>query len=177
MKILIDCGASNGSAIVELDNTYGVFDKIYAIEPNPDNFSQIDSCNPKIAKLEAAISTAYGNMKLYLSEQYDGSTLYPNKLSGNINNDNFVEVQAIDFSHWLAKNVALGDHVVCKMDIEGAEFDVLEQLLKTRKMNLIDILLVEWHPSRFPNPWKLRYRRFLIKMRILFLPTTLKNWR
>lgn len=177
MKILIDCGASNGSAILELENKYGVFDKIYAIEPNPENIRQINSDNSRLIKLEAAISKAYGNVHLYLSEGYDGSTLYPDKLSGRINKDNFIEVKAIDFSDWLAIHVSQDDYVVCKMDIEGAEFDVLEHLLKTKKMNLIDVLLVEWHPSRFPNPWKLRYRRFLIKMRLLFLHITTENWR
>lgn len=177
MKILIDCGASNGSAIEELDIKHGPFDRIYAIEPNPENAGHITSDKSKLIKLEAAISTAYGNINLYLSEKYDGSTLYPNKLSGRIDKDNFIEVKAIDFSDWLTINVSQDDHVVCKMDVEGAEFDVLEHLLKTRKMNLIDVLLVEWHPSRFPNPWKLRYRRFLIKMRLLFLPIISENWR
>ncbi|MBT8355111.1 MAG: FkbM family methyltransferase [Desulfobacterales bacterium] len=177
MKILIDCGASNGSAIEELDNKYGPFDKIYAIEPNPENARHINSEESKLIKLEAAISTEYGNTNLYLSEKYDGSTLYPNKLSGRIDIDNFIEVKAIDFSDWLTINVSPDDYVVCKMDVEGAEFDVLEHLLKTKKMALINVLLVEWHPSRFPNPWKLRYRRFLIKMRLLFLPIISENWR
>jgi len=91
--------------------------------------------------------------------------------------DNLIEVQAIDFSDWLVKNVARGDYVVCKMDVEGAEFDVLEHLLRMKMINLIDVLLVEWHPSRFPNPWRLRYRRFLIKTRLLFLPITTEDWR
>ena len=131
MKILIDCGAINGSAIEELDNKYGPFDKIYAIEPNPENVRQIDSANSKLITIEAAISTVYGTTKLYLSEEYDGSTLYPSKLSGQINRDNFVEVETIDFSDWLVSSVSQDDYVVCKMDIEGAEFDVLEHLLKS----------------------------------------------
>ncbi len=177
MKILIDCGASNGSAIEELDGMYGAFDKIYAIEPNPENIRQISSDNSNLTTLEAAISTSDGNVRLFLSENFDGSTLYPGKLSGRINPDNFISVKAIDFSKWLARNVTADDYVVCKMDIEGAEFDVLEHLLKTKRMKMIDVLLVEWHPSRFPNPWTLRYRRFMIKLRLLFLPTSIENWR
>lgn len=177
MKILIDCGASNGSAIEELDGTYGGFDKIYAIEPNPENIRQINSDSSRLTTLEAAISTSDGDVRLFLSEQYDGSTLYPSKLSGRIDQDNFITVKAIDFSEWLARNVTANDYVVCKMDVEGAEFDVLEHLLKTKRMRLIDILLVEWHPSRFPNPWTLRCRRFMIKLRLLFQPTAIENWR
>ena len=177
MKILIDCGASNGSAIRELENKYGIFDKIYAIEPNPKNARQINTKDSKIVKLEAAISTVYGKSKLYFSERFDGSTLYLNKKSGNIRADNFVEVETIDFSDWLARTINRDDYVVCKMDVEGAEFDVLEHLLEARQMDLIDVLLVEWHVSRFPKPWMLRYRRFLIKLKLIFHPTILENWR
>lgn len=177
MKILIDCGASNGSALTELDNKYGSFEKIYAIEPNPENARQIDTDDSRIVLLEAAISTTYGRFKLYLSERFDGSTLYPEKKSNRISVDRFVEVETIDFGDWLAKNVSRDDYVVCKMDVEGAEFDVLEHLLKTRLIGLIDVLLVEWHVSRFPNPWKLRYRRFLIKTRLFFRSIVVENWR
>lgn len=177
MKILIDCGASNGSAIQELENKYGIFDKIYAIEPNPENARHISTKDSRIVTLEVAISTVYGKSKLYFSERYDGSTLYLNKKSGHIRADNFVEVETIDFSDWLAKNSTRDDYVVCKMDVEGAEFDVLEHLLNTRQMGLVDVLLVEWHASRFPNPWMLRYRRFMIKLKLLFLPIIVVNWR
>ena len=177
MKTLIDCGASNGSAIGEMISRYGEFDKIYAIEPNPDNARQIETNASIIIKLEVAISTVYGKSKLFLSERYDGSTLYFNKKSGNIRADNFIEVETIDFSDWLAKNITGDNYVVCKMDVEGAEFDVLEHLLETKQIDLIDVLLVEWHVSRFPNPWQLRYRRFLIKLKLLFHATTLENWR
>lgn len=177
MKILIDCGACYGSAIRELEDNYGIFDKIYAIEPNPENARLIETKDSKIVKLEVAISTVYGKSKLYFSERYDGSTLYLGKKSGNIRADNFVEVETIDFSDWLAKTITRDNYVVCKMDVEGAEFDVLERLLETRQMDRIDVLLVEWHVSRFPRPWKLRYRRFLIKMKLLFHSTILENWR
>lgn len=177
MRILIDCGASNGSAIAELQDSYGGFDKIYAIEPNPENYRRIETDDPRLTKMEAAISTASGSVKLFFGERYDGSTLYPEKLSGGINRAHYATVAAIDFSEWLAQNVSEDDYVVCKMDVEGAEFDVLEHLLRTRRMRLIDVLLVEWHPSRFPNPWKLRYRRFMIKLRLLFLSTRALNWR
>lgn len=50
-----------------------------------------------------------------------------------------------------------------KMDIEGAEFDVLEHLISTGRAGLLDLLLVEWHVSRFSGRWYRRLRRLLIK--------------
>jgi len=34
------------------------------------------------------------------------------------------------------------------MDIEGAEFEVLEHLLRTRKASLIDTMAIEWHTTK-----------------------------
>jgi len=33
----------------------------------------------------------------------------------------------IDFSHWLSANFSIRDYMIVKMDIEGAEYEVLER--------------------------------------------------
>lgn len=177
MIVLIDCGASNGSALGELESLFGPFTHIWAIEPNPENARFISRNDPRIEIVEAAVSTSYGNSKLYLSDQFDGSTLYPDKISGNIRKDRFIEVATIDFADWLSRTVGGAGKVVCKMDIEGAEFDVLEHLLKTGRIQCIDLLLVEWHVSRFPDRWPRRWRRLLIKTRLRLSKTRLLDWR
>lgn len=177
MDVLIDCGASTGSAIDELDAQFGPFAHIWAIEPNPENARHIRRDDPRIEVIEAAVASRDGKSNLYLSDQFDGSTLYPEKISGNIRKDRFIEVATIDFADWLARTVTGADRVVCKMDIEGAEFEVLEHLLHTGRMKYIDLLLVEWHVSRFPNPWPRRWRRLLIKTRLLLSNTKLLDWR
>lgn len=42
------------------------------------------------------------------------------------------------------------DFVVLKVDIEGAEFDVIRRLINAGMLNLIDVLAVEWHHDN-PN--------------------------
>ena len=177
MDILIDCGASNGSAIVEIDRQFGPFEQIFAFEPNPANASCIPRNDPRIVVIEKAVSVKTGSARFYLSEQFDGSTLYPEKISGNIDKDRYIDVPTVDFADWLDRTVTAADRVVCKMDIEGAEFDVLEHVLNKSKIRLIDLLLVEWHVSRFPDPWPRRWRRALIKVRLLLSGTTCRNWR
>ena len=55
-------------------------------------------------------------------------------------------VQTINLSEWLVENVRHQDYVVCKMDIEKAEFDVLPALLRNPSvLRLIDELFVECH--------------------------------
>ena len=57
-----------------------------------------------------------------------------------------VPVQTVDFGRWLTENVRHEDFVVCKMDIELAEFEVLPALLRTPStLRLLDELMVECH--------------------------------
>ena len=57
-------------------------------------------------------------------------------------------VQVIDFPTWLATNFKAEDIVVIKMDVEGAEFDILAKMLQTDLVSLIDLLLLECHPAK-----------------------------
>jgi len=56
-----------------------------------------------------------------------------------------VRVDAVDFSQWLRENCEEPDYAIIKMDIEGAEYDVLEKLIADDTIRLIDELRVEFH--------------------------------
>ena len=55
------------------------------------------------------------------------------------------EVTCFDFSTWLASYKGTDDEVFVKMDIEGAEVQVLEKMKADGTDALVDELLVEWH--------------------------------
>ena len=54
-------------------------------------------------------------------------------------------VDEIDFANWLGENIVSSDFVVCKMDIEGAEFAVIPHLISHGVMTLIDEIFLECH--------------------------------
>eukprot|EP01059_Diplonema_ambulator_P007597 TRINITY_DN17076_c1_g1_i1.p1 TRINITY_DN17076_c1_g1~~TRINITY_DN17076_c1_g1_i1.p1 ORF type:complete len:398 (+),score=92.94 TRINITY_DN17076_c1_g1_i1:41-1195(+) len=54
-------------------------------------------------------------------------------------------VKAIDFSSYLKATVRPEDFVVIKMDIENAEFRVLEKMFETSTINLVDEMFIECH--------------------------------
>lgn len=56
-----------------------------------------------------------------------------------------MDVNCIDFSSFLKNNVNKEDYVLCKMDIEGAEYEVLGKLIDDNTINLIDEIYIEWH--------------------------------
>mmetsp|Transcript_16941 Transcript_16941/g.36708 ORF Transcript_16941/g.36708 Transcript_16941/m.36708 type:complete len:253 (+) Transcript_16941:98-856(+) len=62
--------------------------------------------------------------------------------------DAVVRVRTIDLASWLAVHFCSADDVFVKMDIEGAEFEVLEHLLDQGVAGLIDSIYIEWHTTK-----------------------------
>ena len=56
-------------------------------------------------------------------------------------------VPCIDFAHWIKNNCNAEDFIVCKLDIEGAEYQVLEHMHELGVLNWINYLYVEWHAT------------------------------
>ena len=55
------------------------------------------------------------------------------------------KVKCIDFSEFIKKNIYPDSKVICKMDIEGAEYEVLGKLIDDNTIDVIDRLYIEWH--------------------------------
>ncbi|KND01639.1 FkbM family methyltransferase [Spizellomyces punctatus DAOM BR117] len=75
-----------------------------------------------------------------------GSSIYQWSQDGKSNKQGTTKLPSVNFSKFLIKNFHKEDYVVVKMDIEGAEYEVLPHLVETGAYKLIDVLLVEWHP-------------------------------
>ncbi len=52
----------------------------------------------------------------------------------------------MDFPAWLGNNTAPSDNVIVQMDLgEGREFEMLQSLLLSDQLTLVDHLFVQWH--------------------------------
>jgi len=58
---------------------------------------------------------------------------------------NGTELSAINISRWLLMNTLPRDFVVVKMDIEGAEYEVIPHMAEMSAWTVVDYLFVEWH--------------------------------
>ena len=56
-------------------------------------------------------------------------------------------VPCIDFAEWIRFNCDAADFIVCKLDIEGAEYQVLDSMNRLGVLSWIDYLYVEWHAA------------------------------
>lgn len=133
--IYIDCGFYAGGALQKYKDSGIVGEPwlIYAFEPNPE----IKSDRELIRK---AVWISDGEVTFQIGGRDDASSI---KGTGGHGDPRLIQVPSMDFSLFVA---ALPDEfTICSMDIEGAEFAVLEKMLDERTIDKIDILDVEFH--------------------------------
>ena len=59
-----------------------------------------------------------------------------------------LQVESIDFSLWLKNSFKSEDEIILKMDIEGAEYDILNKMIKDETIKLIKKLFIEWRRKK-----------------------------
>ncbi|XWW92858.1 hypothetical protein V2A60_000785 [Cordyceps javanica] len=96
------------------------------------------------------VDTSDGMRTFYLDKvntemSYWGSSTYKNHPDAIASGGQGTELSAINFARWLLMETLPQDYVVVKMDIEGAEYDILPHLVEMQAWTVIDVLLVEWH--------------------------------
>ncbi|HUG98221.1 MAG TPA: FkbM family methyltransferase [Gammaproteobacteria bacterium] len=148
--IAIDCGANVGKFTLPMARSGAT---VYAFEPNPDAYSKLvenTAAYPNVTTFQAAVTTAPGPVKLFLHKYASDDPLHfstGSSLVGakrNVRQDRFEIVDGIQFSDFIK---SLGDIRVrlLKIDIEGAEVEVLNQLLDEGLHEVIDQAFVEVH--------------------------------
>jgi len=161
-NIFLDCGTHLCEGLVQFYNN-GIIDDTYEIhtfEPNP-------ACNAKelvkqiplnITSYDTAIwiedGFIYFNQENYLNS--DGGLNIDGTMSSidgvGINPPNGktkIKVPSIDFSRFVLE-LPEDSNIVCKMDIEGAEFAVLRKMIQDKSINKINRIFIEFH-ERFTD--------------------------
>lgn len=152
-NVFIDGGGNNGSSVRKFRKEYDPYNrfKAYSFEPNPlftNNFSKFKNH----VLIQAALYNQDGYHKFYLDrEDGDGSTFYENKLTkynggfGTLDLEFPMDVRTIDLSQWIINELTINDYIILKLDIEGAEYDVLEKMIEDHTIERVKFLLIEWH--------------------------------
>ncbi len=64
-------------------------------------------------------------------------------------NQKKVTVNCVDIAR-IVKQYSLQDNIIVKMDIEGAEYDLLQDFIKKEALKLIDYIAIEFHSYLTP---------------------------
>lgn len=156
--VFFDLGANVGTVTQKVKKLKKDI-KIYSFEPVIKNFNILQSKfgNDKLIKLEnKAVWFKKGKIDFSIgiknSHTNSKITKIIKELKYNKNKYfNSFEVECIDLNHYITSLNLENNFVVMKMDIEGAEYNVLDHLIEKNTINNIDILLIEFHREPYPG--------------------------
>ncbi len=194
-KIFLDCGSHHLEGLVNfLDNgTIDTSYKIHCFEANPECFLSERVKNIKYKELDITIHNKAvwvedGTILFNQENHNESRSGSPSDGKSNIDGwgssvsginfkhpgySNPVEVESIDFSRFVSE-LPTNCKIVCKLDIEGSEFEVLEKMLLDGTIDRISEIYIEFH-ERFMSHITLEYKQNLIS-RIRARVSKLETW-
>ena len=154
-SVVIDAGAYTGEWAQDIMDRYGA--AIHAFEPDPRNFKQL---NRRAQKNEALIPYRYGlgdkNETVQMALEHLGSSIFSDTSGKNGVPTAEVEIRDIADT-WRALQLERVE--LMKINIEGAEFPLLDKMIKADLLNKVDCYMIqfhEWHPGAYHRRRKIR---------------------
>ena len=164
--LFVDGGANLGQGFKFFSSYFPPGTVEYDVfEPNQNcleqlrkNLSCLDQLTVRLHP--AALSTQNGFTKLFGIAEYEGGPLsvgasinqYQHSIFFDSKPEDAVSVPTIDFCNYLKSKSEYYDAIIVKLDIEGAENDVLETLIERDYLGYIDTLYVEFHSFSLKEP-------------------------
>lgn len=170
-NVLLDCGFHYGEGLRRLSQYYEINDdwRVYAFEPNPacELADRAKTFRFRVRARPMAVWIYDGYIAFQQEDHTKSDSHSPEDGWTNLDgwgsclaelNSNHrglgepISVPCFDFSHFLRVNFQYGDYrIICKFDIEGAEFPVLRKMLVEDTVGLLDTLYVEYHARLIPS--------------------------
>ncbi len=156
--VVIDCGANLGAVSGPLADTGAT---VHAFEPDPYTFGRLSEAlagRPNVVLHNAAVGAKAGTLQLMRDADWekdpDGASVRSTLIGGGrrIDADSGIDVEVIDFPALLKALIKKHKKIAfLKMDIEGAELDVLEAMEGQGLFDKITLTVAETHEKKFKH--------------------------
>jgi len=155
VETCIDCGANVGVVTTQMAQ---YAKKVYAFEPNPYAFKELQKKfedNKKVVIYNQGVWDKNTTTKLFFHENSDqnevmwstGSSIIAEK--SNVLKSKYQEIEIIDLVEFIKK--IKEEITVIKIDIEGAECELLEKIIASGIYKQVKMIFVETHDHKIPS--------------------------
>lgn len=158
--VVLDCGANVGAVTGPLAETGAT---VHAFEPDPYAFAELSK---RVAGMEnvilhnAAVGVGAGTVRLMRAANFDdnpkGGSVKSTVIAGGRNIDErdeaTIEVAMLALPDLIREIAAQAGRIAfLKMDIEGAELDLLEHMQAHGLFDLVGLTVAETHENKFAH--------------------------
>jgi hypothetical protein len=95
-----------------------------------------------------------------MSNQKLGSTFFKDKITGKLRPARCLSIPV----EQVFAGISRDDYVVLKLDVEGKEYGILDYMLDSGLIKLVDKLYCEWHQNRIPSIHEERHKRLVKRL-------------
>lgn len=120
------------------------FDLIWAFEPTATCIPTLDAmCDERVEIVRAGLWSSDARMAIH-----DPGTLHASVDPASSHHGRTEVCHFLDAGQWFRDHIMLGDRVWMKVNIEGAEIDVLGRLIESGQVQKVDFLVVHFDAEK-----------------------------
>jgi len=145
-SVVLDIGANIGYYTLMFARIVGSAGKVYAFEPDPDNFELLKKNVEKngyrnVVLENKAVSNVTGKARLYLSEKDKGD----HRLCDSLDGRKSIEVDVISMDDYFKESMIKIDFA--KIDVQGSEYGAIQGMSKVIELNPGFKMVIEYEPD------------------------------
>lgn len=156
MKIFLDVGSHSGQTLVEVIRNNYHFDVIHCFEPMPGEYNRLTEKFGSLALNKKVVFHNYGlldktvSLDLHGTNVDKGSSIFPNKerMKGRELKTRCEFKRASEF---FEENISNDDLVVMKINVEGSECIIMNDLLDSKECFKIDNVMIDFDIRKVPD--------------------------
>jgi FkbM family methyltransferase len=148
MKVFLDVGAHEGSTLLAVRDPKYAFERIYCFEP-------ASSCWPFLESLaDSRVVVCRFGLSNHTTEQtlYDpgsrGASLYADKFKDTPAQE---QIQLVRASSWFREHIEPTDDLFVKLNCEGAEVDIVDDLLEHGLLAQVHSVMIDPDVRKIPS--------------------------
>lgn len=149
-RIFLDVGGHMGQTLREVIKDYYNFDEVHCFEPALKNYRYLrkNLSRPNVFIHNIGLSNKTENVYLYDPGKM-GASIYEDK--GGIDSSKKTLIKVVEVSKWIKDNLDMNDTIIMKLNCEGAECDIIENMINNNVYNNIDNIMIDFDVRKVPS--------------------------
>jgi FkbM family methyltransferase len=148
MRVFLDVGAHNGETLAVVRDPRWRFDRIFCFEPAPQCWPALEAlADERVCLCRFGLSSQ--DETLYLRDA--GSVGASTAEKAQRSDAGELACEFRDAAAWFKDNLQDTDEIFAKINVEGAEAEILPRLATTGALSFIDHLLIHFDVRKVPS--------------------------
>jgi FkbM family methyltransferase len=143
--IFLDVGAHDGQTLEEVVKPVWGFDRIWSFEPMPAQYSNLVRSFGGEARVELCdygLAAATGTMAMFGGNDRMEASVYPAK--NDVDASVVTECRFVEASEFFRAAVPAGEPVIVKLNCEGSEVAILNNLLDSGEISKVTDVMIDF---------------------------------